>query len=192
VLADAAGNDTYDAMNYCQASSQHFGLAVLLDGGGDDRYNMTAFTTEHRVNLVALSHDYSVSWLIDDAGSDTYGGSDRSVGAGKCHGMGFLVDNGGDDRYVIDAEKGIGWATDYAKLEDDCGSSNTEPTYGFLVDVAGIDFYDKPNLGPVADGALWINDDLLDATALEYGAGLDTETAPSKIRAYGAAFSQTP
>ncbi|MBN1336031.1 MAG: hypothetical protein JXB39_08735, partial [Deltaproteobacteria bacterium] len=91
ILADAAGDDVYEGYNYVQGATEHFALAAFLEGDGNDTYNPT-FVPTH--SSVGLGHDFSVTVLVDDAGNDTWFGPDRSLGAGKCHGMGILVDNG--------------------------------------------------------------------------------------------------
>ncbi len=89
--------------------TQHFALAVLLEGGGDEVYNevWTPGTWSH-VHLGA-AHDFSVSvFFVDDGGSDVYYAPTRSIGASTCYGQGVSVDNRGDETYSVNDDASIG------------------------------------------------------------------------------------
>ncbi len=184
VLADADGDDRYNGLFYAQGATAHFGVAAFLEGGGNDTYNADVPPIH---SAIGLAHDFSVTVFVEDGGDDTYFGPGRSIGASKCHGLGVFVDNGGDDHYEAAHERAIGWATDYDWAEDVCGDSDTTPSYGFFVDAEGTDTYVKPDGAPgYGDGMLWIPDDPVDATALEYMGGLDRDGGATWLWAYGA------
>jgi hypothetical protein len=188
VSADWGGDDRWNGIFYDQGATAHFALSAFLEGGGDDTYEVDR-PANH--SSMGLGHDYSVSFFVDDGGIDERIGPDRSIGAGKCHGMGIFVDNGGDDTYDAD-NRAIGWATDYDWAEGVCGTSATEPTYGFFLDIGGDDTYRKPDLGGYGDDRTWITDDPEDSTALELSGGIDRETASTFARAYGQVYEEGP
>ncbi len=185
VLADADGADMYDGVFYAQGATAHFALAAFLEGGGDDSYGQL---WEPRSSGVGLAHDWSVTVFVEDGGDDVYRGPDRSMGASKCHGLSIFTDNGGDDVYEALHDRAIGWATDYDWAEDVCGNSDTNPSYGFFVDVGGTDTYIKPDPTGYGNDMLWITDDPVDATALELSGGLDAADGRTWTSAYGAVW----
>ncbi len=186
VLADRDGDDRYNGLFYAQGATAHFGVAAFLEGGGDDHYNADVDPVH---SAIGLAHDFSVTVFVDDDGDDVYFGPDRSIGASKCHGLSVFVDNAGDDAYEAEHQRAIGWATDYDWAEDVCGDSDVTPSYGFFVDASGTDTYVKPDGAPgYGDGMLWLPDDPVDATALEYMGGLDADGGSTWVHAYGAAF----
>jgi len=184
ILADAAGDDRYNGLFYAQGATAHFGVAAFLEGGGDDTYNADRPPIH---SVIGLAHDFSVTVFVEDGGDDVYFGPDRSIGASKCHGLSVFVDNGGDDHYEASHQRAIGWATDYDWAENVCGDSTTTPSYGFFVDAGGTDTYVKPDGAPgYGDGMLWLPDDPVDATALEYMGGLDRDGGSTWLWGYGA------
>jgi len=187
ILADADGDDRYNGLFYAQGATAHFANAAFLEGGGDDHYNADRPAVH---SSIGLAHDFSVTVFVDDAGDDSYYGPDRSIGASKCHGLSLFVDNDGDDHYEAFHDRAIGWATDYDWAENVCGNSNTTPSYGFFVDAAGTDTYIKPDATGYGDDVIWLPDDPVDATALEYMGGLDRDGGETWTWAYGAARAE--
>lgn len=187
ILADAAGDDRYNGLFYAQGATAHFANAAFLEGGGDDTYNADRPAVH---SAIGLAHDYSVTVFVDDDGNDSYYGPDRSIGASKCHGLSLFVDNSGDDHYEAAHDRAIGWATDYDWAENVCGNSNTIPSYGFFVDAGGTDTYVKPDPTGYGDDLIWLPDDPVDATALEYMGGIDRDGGESWTWAYGAVHDE--
>lgn len=175
VLADSEGDDRYNGMFYAQAAAAHFGLGVLLEGGGDDTYNADHHASQ---SMLGLGHDFSVSALIERAGDDVYTGPDRSLGAGKCHGAGLFVELSGDDQYLAEHDRTIGWATDYDWALSTCGDYTDLETWGLFLDADGADTYVKPGAEGYddpgyGDDAMWLGDDPTDTEALEIMGGID-------------------
>jgi hypothetical protein len=116
---------------------------LLLDLGGDDRYEAAAAGTFDRPVSIAIDLDgddvyetadtaspafgaglLGVGILIDEAGDDRYHGAHLALGAGFC-GIGLLVDRAGNDRYD---------ALTHAQGAGQFGA-------GMLVDLRGTDTY---------------------------------------------------
>lgn len=130
VLADRAGHDTYVAGRYSQGAGIHLGAGLLLDEAGDDQY-WTHFGVSQ-----GCGHDFGVGFLVDLGGSDRYVGGVLVQGAGNLNGIGVLGDTSGDEYYSAgDRSQGWGHWDAYRKL----GS------FGFLFDTGGgEDIYVPP------------------------------------------------
>lgn len=95
VLVDAAGDDLYRT-GYYQAYGM-FGVGVLADHGGADRYQGYVYSQG------AASFGYGL--LVDrGGGDDSYETLHLSQGFGGTRGIGWLVDDAGDDRYLAITE----------------------------------------------------------------------------------------
>lgn len=91
ILDDAAGNDEY-ATEYYQAYSS-WGVGVLVDHAGTDTY-------EGWVHSQGAS-EFGYALLLDlGGGNDEYTTLHTSQGYGGPRGIGWLVDDGGDDTYT--------------------------------------------------------------------------------------------
>lgn len=96
ILDDADGDDDYHA-GYVSQGAGIFGVGVLADHGGSDRYRGYVGSQG--------SADFGYGLLVDLGGTiDTYETLQTSQGYGGPRGMGWLVDDGGDDVYVAIAE----------------------------------------------------------------------------------------
>lgn len=175
VLADGGGDDHYDGLFYAQGAAAHFALAFFLDGGGSDEHGL-----RHKPlhSQMGLGHDFSSALFVSEGGDDIYRGPSRSQGASKCHGHGLFVDNGGADIYEVDNDKAIGWATDYDWAPGTCGKYEVIPSWGFFVDIGGLDLYTKPGKqtpksGSYGDNQLWVTDDPDEPKAKEQSGGID-------------------
>jgi hypothetical protein len=91
ILDDAQGDDTYES-GYYQAYGS-WGVGVLVDHGGNDTY-------EGYVRSQGAA-DFGYGLLADlGGGSDHYETLHESQGFAGPRGIGWLVDDGGDDSYV--------------------------------------------------------------------------------------------
>lgn len=137
LLHDESGDDTYDGKWYVRGSSAHFALAAFRDREGNDRHgtgNIAMLSTSY-----AVGHDFSIGWLVDDQGDDIYRAPPLSLGAGNACGWGFLFDGDGDDVYEAPA-RSMGHAGDPLA----CSFGQDDPknvTIGMLVDAGGTDTY---------------------------------------------------
>lgn len=171
MLLDGAGTDRYDARWYVQAGTAHFAAAVLLDDGdGDDLYG----TTSRRLNMaLGAGHDFSLAWLVDRGGADTYVAPNLALGAGNAAGAGFLVDVAGDDHYETTSTLSLGNAS--VETVGDMLRGRAE-TLGVFLDGGGADLYTRPaSTVTPADDTMWTQS--LHVGEGERGVGLDTNAA---------------
>jgi hypothetical protein len=125
-LLDVDGDDTYTAGNFSQGIGYWFGTGLLWDGGGNDRYQSVYFTQgsgahfaigalidesgndTHVLGTTAgaglgFGWDAVNAFLIDRGdGNDVYEAKRISIGVANVRSNAFFLDEGGDDRYVID------------------------------------------------------------------------------------------
>ncbi len=92
ILDDASGDDSYLCSRHCQGAAL-FGVGVLLDHAGKDQYR------GYHVSQGAAEMGFGL--LLDRGkGADRYETLQNSQGYGGPRGIGLLVDDGGDDRYL--------------------------------------------------------------------------------------------
>jgi hypothetical protein len=110
VLVDGAGDDSYLCTNFCQGYGL-FGVGVHIDRGGNDTYKGYAYSQG--------AAEFGYGLLLDTGGGkDSYETYQLSQGYGGTRGIGWLVDDGGDDDYlaiedpIIDdwAGEGTNWS----------------------------------------------------------------------------------
>jgi hypothetical protein len=172
MLLDGAGADRYDARWYVQAGTAHFAAAVLIDDGvGDDLYG----TSSRRLNMaLGAGHDFSLAWLVDRGGSDTYVAPNLALGGGNAAGAGFFVDVAGDDHYTAASDLTLGNAS--VETVGDTLRGRAE-TLGVFLEGGGADVYARPSVTVTpADGTTWSQS--LHTGEGERGFGLDTTGAP--------------
>ena len=90
IIIDLAGNDVYRATSDFALGSGCLSVGLLLDYGGDDRYDARSFGLG--------SGWFGLGLLYDAAGDDRYDGDTHVQGAGT-FGIGLLIDEGGRDIY---------------------------------------------------------------------------------------------
>lgn len=122
ILDDRKGNDRYVSGRYSQGAGIHQSAGVLIDGAGDDNY-LARFGVAQ-----GCGHDYGIGFLLDNGGNDSYFSGIIAQGAGNDGGIGVLSDNGGDDKYYLS--------------DSGQGRGNFEPvrdvgSFGFLFDTGG-------------------------------------------------------
>jgi hypothetical protein len=168
-LLDVDGDDTYEAGNFSQGLGYWYGTGLLWDGGGDDTYKSVYFTQgsgahfaigalidEGGNDVHELGHNagaaFGFGWdvvnafLIDrGAGNDRYEAKIISGGLAEVRSNAFLLDEGGDDVYVLDLKtRGLG-DVDQRKGYDVPGRTSTFPYHlgqvGMLLDLGGTDTY---------------------------------------------------
>lgn len=161
-----AGNDTYNGAWYVQGAAAHFAVGLLEDAGGDDKYMAS-------INMAqGAGHDWSVGWLIDDAGNDTYEAPNLSLGSGNAGGMGFFWDKAGNETYTTKASVSLGGAAGGINPNT---IRERNATLGIFLDGGGKDTYNAPATG-AANGRAWhfVRGDSK-PTGGERGSGLDCE-----------------
>ncbi|MHC4393136.1 MAG: tetratricopeptide repeat protein, partial [Planctomycetota bacterium] len=105
VLADDKGNDTYNVTRYGQGVGCHSAVGVMLEGGGDDTYNGRIAANQ------GASWDAGVGVLIERGGDDRYNAPGLSIGAAAMNGFGLVFEAGGNDTYNGRPKAGLGRGT---------------------------------------------------------------------------------
>ncbi len=170
MLSSGAGNDSYTGVWYVQGSAAHFAVGVLNDVGGDDHYTATMNMAQ------GAGHDYSVGFLIDEAGNDRYEAPNLSLGSGNANGFGFFWDKGGDDTYIVNPSTTLGGSSIEAS---GVGSIREKDlTLGIFLDTGGQDSYPAA-IKTAKNSARWTRTEIAGKAPLPAmrGAGLDIEAA---------------
>lgn len=137
VMYDLAGDDRIDGKYYVQGSAAHFALAFFHDRGGNDAYNQNMSYSVGGTSM-GVGHDWSIGYLIDDAGNDKYRGPGLSLGSGNACGWGVLADRGGDDTYSAPGTT----MGSYGYGDSEKCSYGRGATVGLLIDAGGTDTYE--------------------------------------------------
>jgi len=90
LLLDFGGNDRYDAQSFALGSG-YFGMGLLYDAGGDDRYDGDTH--------VQGAGSFGLGLLIDEGGRDIYNAAVYSQGFGFVQGAGIIYESDGSDTY---------------------------------------------------------------------------------------------
>ena len=101
------------------------GVAVLIDDGGDNKFEAGFFAQ-------GFAYWYGLAMLLTSEGKDQYLSDKYSAGSAAHYGIGILYDKGGDDTYRVSQELGLGVGHDFS--------------YGVLIDLKGNDKYTAANL----------------------------------------------
>ncbi len=168
-LLDVDGDDTYRAGNFSQGLGYWYGTGLLWDGGGDDEYRSVYFTQgsgahfavgalidesgndvhvleENAGAAFGFGWDVVNAFLIDrGTGNDRYEAKIISTGLAEVRSNAFFIDEGGDDKYVLNAKtKGFG-DVDARKSYEAPGRTTTYPFHlgqvGVFLDLDGDDLY---------------------------------------------------
>ncbi len=92
ILLDGAGNDEYGCLTHCQGSAI-YGAGILVDHGGADIYKGYDFAQG--------SAEFGYGLLLDlGDGDDSYETLQHSQGYGGPRGIGWLIDQDGNDDYL--------------------------------------------------------------------------------------------
>ncbi len=110
-LFDGGGDDIYRGFWWGQGASAHMGISLIIEEDGNDDHWMPRLSGGY-------GYDYSVGWLIDHGGNDTYGGQ-MNYGRAYAWSMTFMLNIGGDDVY------NAGWA-------------QSNPGFGYVDDGIGV------------------------------------------------------
>jgi hypothetical protein len=137
MLLDFGGNDRYDAKSFGLGSA-YFGFGLLYDAGGDDRYNGDTH--------VEGAGTFGMGLLIDESGRDIYHAAVYSQGFGFIQGLGAIYEADGSDVYYAG-----GKYKDILRYEDHYLSLSQGFGYGLrpwcsggigtIIDLKGFDTY---------------------------------------------------
>jgi hypothetical protein len=141
ILDDASGNDRYGCLTTCQGYGI-YGTGVLVDHEGDDLYEGYDYAQG------AAEFGYGLLLDLGD-GADSYETLQRSQGYGGPRGIGWIVDQAGDDQYLAIEEPIIfDWAgegTNFSGAQGFAFGWRAGPYWsgglGGLFDLAGNDSY---------------------------------------------------
>lgn len=116
IIIDLGGDDHYIAKSDFTLGSGCFSVGLLLDFGGNDRYDAKSF---------GLGSGYfGFGLLYDDSGADRYDGDTHVQGAGS-FGLGVLIDETGRDIYNAAVySQGFGFVQGLGALYDLDGSDS--------------------------------------------------------------------
>ena len=140
------GDDRYQAGNFSQGGGYYFSFGLMFDGGGDDENHGSRYAQGFGVHQAV-----GVRW--DAAGDDSY--HCRSVahaGMAWDEGVGFLLEDGGNDRYQV-GDLGCGGAaqTGIAMCLDLEGQDFYQTGNASQGGTGSSDYHDKPSLGVLLD-----------------------------------------
>ena len=137
LLLDFGGNDRYDAKSFAIGSG-YFGFGMLYDVEGDDRYDGDTH--------VQGAGSFGMGLLIDESGRDIYNSALYSQGFGFIEGLGSIFELGGADSYYAG-----GKYKDILRYDDHYLSLSQGFGYGLrpyasggigsIIDIAGNDTY---------------------------------------------------
>gem|GEM_PF-4851727 len=118
LVMDLSGDDLYISREKYAQGAGVFGVGMLVDCAGDDRYN----DEKSRVSFVQGSALAGIGLLWDDGGNDSFYADSNSQGAAHI-GVGMLVKNGGSDYYyALDSSQGFGSSLGLGILLDKSGN----------------------------------------------------------------------
>jgi len=175
LLLDFGGNDRYDAHSFSLGSG-YFGMGVLYDAAGDDIYNGDTH--------VEGAGTFGLGLLIDEGGRDIYNSAVYSQGFGFVEGMGMIYDVKGSDSYYAG-----GKYKDILRYEDHYLSLSQGFGYGLrpwmsggigaIVDLNGNDNYYSDIFGQGASywwslGAIYDSSGNDNYQCFQYGQGAAT------------------
>lgn len=131
LLQDDRGDDKYWGSRYCQGSSAHAAIGILSDLAGNDMYS-----GEMAANQGA-AWDVSVAGLFDYSGNDIYIGTELALGGGEQNGIGIFYEGDGQDIYIADIRKALGFGGDLSY-----GDGRNAKNLGIFIDKGNdTDFY---------------------------------------------------
>ncbi|NOY88580.1 MAG: hypothetical protein GXO93_04200 [FCB group bacterium] len=175
LLLDFGGNDRYDAHSFSLGSG-YFGMGVLYDASGDDIYNGDTH--------VEGAGTFGFGLLIDEGGRDIYNGAVYAQGFGFVEGMGMIYDVKGSDSYYAG-----GKYKDILRYEDHYLSLSQGFGYGLrpwmsggigaIIDLNGNDNYYSDIFGQGASywwslGAIYDSSGNDNYQCFQYGQGAAT------------------
>ncbi len=158
-LIDRSGNDRYQAGNFSQGGGYYFGFGLMYDGEGDDknfgsRYSQ-GFGVHQAVGVrwdvqgddeyhprcaanCGSGWDEGVGWLIDEQGDDLYDCGGLALGGAAQTAFAILFDGEGKDTYRSGGgndSQGGAGGSEY----------HNKPSIGFLLDLGGDkDSFSRP------------------------------------------------
>ncbi len=157
VILDGSGDDTYEYDYMSQGGGYWLGVGFARDFSGNDRRlgatrKMYNGSPRRERSFQRFSNGfgchYTLGFLFDDAGDDTYNGTIMGVGFAWDCSVGVICDFGGNDRYEATgsgtqgngAQAGLGILYDY-------DGDDVYKGYGQGHASSSISYHDLPNCG---------------------------------------------
>ena len=114
ICLDLGGDDLYNAKDSFSQGAARFGVGILVDVAGDDKYVGKDFCQGFAL--------FGVGLVFDKAGNDTYNGQSMCQG-GAAFGVGLLCDRNGHDQYISSRfSQGLGLTKGVGVVIDDVGN----------------------------------------------------------------------
>ena len=140
------GRDRYQSGSFSQGGGYYFSFGLMYDGGGDDENFGSRYSQGFGVHQAI-----GVRW--DVGGNDKY--TCRSVahtGMAWDEGVGYFIDQGGDDEYRVgDLSCGAAAQTGVAVFLEGGGTDSYETGRESLGGVGSFEYHEKPALGLFLD-----------------------------------------
>jgi hypothetical protein len=116
---------------------------------------------------IGAGHDFSLGYLNDRGGNDTYNAPNLSLGGGNANGMGIFCDHSGNDTYNTSGGVTLGQVN-----VSDRGRRRLLKVFGLFADGGGVDTYQESY---AADGSRWTGStsEATEYLPIEVGAGID-------------------
>jgi hypothetical protein len=132
LLWDGGGNDEYRSVYYTQGSGAHFAIGALIDEGGDDAHVFG----DTSALAVGSGWDLVNAFLIDRGqGNDRYEARDDSIALATKRSNAFVIDEGGDDTYILNHNtRGVG----QVDVDETYVKPGRTATFGFHVAQVGL------------------------------------------------------
>ena len=201
MLIDLAGNDRYHAQVFAQGAGYYQGIGLLIDGGGRDDYHAAwygmgaaahqgvgmlidrasdndRYEASHSTSMAA-AHDRSAAFLIDEGGDDQYLLGHLGLGTAHDNGLAVFADLAGADRYELTASACLAFGGSHLNSSNDLRASL--PNIGLFLDLGGTDHY-PPHCAYPGNNQQWqwSRAETAGGHPAGYGGGLDGEH-PSPI-----------
>jgi hypothetical protein len=106
---------------------------------------------------IGHGHDYGIGFFVDDSGNDRYEAPELSLGCSSAQGRGFFWDKSGDDTYVAPKQYSLGRAI--YRIPDEKTFRRRDKTIGLFLDTGGKNKFETEINGPrkVSTSGQWAN-----------------------------------
>lgn len=204
ILIDFGGNDIYTDVNGCgKVASGIFGVSILWDHNGDDRYESRShgiarafagcalLIDENGDDFYSCTGNYSMAsshfglaMLLDKSGNDRYESGSYALGFGGAKGVGLLIDVDGNDTYnsLISHKSSFILGSAKGRWAEATDGQSLGGGYGVFIDMKGHDIY---NANSFSQGAAYY----LSTGSFYDGGGDDVYHAVSHSQGYAAHFA---
>ncbi len=204
ILIDFGGNDIYTDVNGCgKLASGIFGVSILWDHNGDDRYESRShgiarafagcalLIDENGDDFYSCTGNYSMAsshfglaMLLDKSGNDRYESGSYALGFGGAKGVGLLIDVDGNDTYnsLISHKSSFILGSAKGRWAEATDGQSLGGGYGVFIDMKGHDIY---NANSFSQGAAYY----LSTGSFYDGGGDDVYHAVSHSQGYAAHFA---